>query len=252
LEVLDVSVAFGGIRALSEVSLRAVAGEVCGIIGPNGAGKTTLFDVISGHRRPASGDLRLHGQSIVSKPAVWRARHGVRRTFQRQQLFGSLTVLDNLVVAQDWRGGGGGVLADLVALPPRRKREAERRERAGAIIETCGLQEFAHRPAGQLPIGTGRLVELARAIVDDVSVLLLDEPTSGLSAIETSRFGEVLAEATRTHQCAVLLVEHDMAFVMAASDRLAVLNLGQLIAEGTPAEVRANQTVRDAYLGGAA
>ncbi|HEY4332227.1 MAG TPA: ABC transporter ATP-binding protein [Ilumatobacteraceae bacterium] len=252
LEARGISVAFGGVRALSDVSLHAAAGEICGIIGPNGAGKTTLFDVISGHRRPASGDLHLEGESIVDRAPVWRSRHGIRRTFQRQQLFDRLTVLDNLVVAQDWRGGGGGIVADLVASPTRRRREAKRRARAEEVIEMCGLQASAHRLAGQLPIGTGRLVELGRAMVDGVSVLLLDEPTSGLSAVETVRFSEVLREATRTQQCAVLLVEHDMAFIMSMSDRVVVLNLGLHLAEGTPAEVRANPAVRQAYLGGAA
>ncbi|WP_436771794.1 ABC transporter ATP-binding protein, partial [Yinghuangia sp. YIM S09857] len=249
LRAEDVGVAFGGVNALVGVTLEVRAGEVCGLIGPNGAGKTTLFDVLSGIRRPDTGVVRFDGHDVSGRGPVWRARHGMRRTFQRQQLFGRLTVLDNLVVAEEWRGGGGGIAADLLALPARRRRERERRARAEQILELCGLTELRDTYAGTLPVGQARMVELARAVVDTPKVLLLDEPASGMSSAESGWLGEVVRRLVDHEHCAVFLVEHDVAFVMALASRVVVLNLGEVLAEGTPAEVRANQAVRDAYLG---
>ncbi|MGW0660164.1 ABC transporter ATP-binding protein [Streptodolium elevatio] len=250
LRAENVGVAFGGVNALSGVTLEVRAGEVCGLIGPNGAGKTTLFDVLSGIRRPDSGVVRFAGVDVSARGPVWRARHGMRRTFQRQQLFGRLTVLDNLVVAEEWRGGGGGIAADLLALPSRRRRERERRVRAEEILDLCGLTDLRDKYAGTLPVGQARMVELARAVVDTPKVLLLDEPASGMSSAESVWLGEVVRRLVDHEQCAVLLVEHDVAFVMGLASRVVVLNLGEVLAEGTPAEVRADQAVRDAYLGG--
>ncbi|WP_372498524.1 ABC transporter ATP-binding protein [Yinghuangia soli] len=249
LRAENVGVSFGGIKALTDVTLEVRAGEVCGLIGPNGAGKTTLFDVLSGIRRPDRGVVRLGGADVSARGPVWRARHGMRRTFQRQQLFGRLTVLDNLVVAEEWRGGGGGIGADLLGLPSRRRRERERRARAEEILDLCGLAELRDTYAGTLPVGQARLVELARAVVDTPKVLLLDEPASGMSSAESRWLGEVVRRLVDHEHCAVLLVEHDVAFVMGLASRVVVLNLGEVLAEGTPAEVRADQAVRDAYLG---
>lgn len=250
LRAEHVGVTFGGIKALADVTMEVRAGEVCGLIGPNGAGKTTLFDVMSGIRRPDAGVVRFDGVDVSARGPVWRARHGMRRTFQRQQLFGRLTVLDNLVVAEEWRGGGGGIAADLLALPGRRRRERERRARAEEILELCGLTELRDTYAGTLPVGQARMVELARAVVDTPKVLLLDEPASGMSSAESVWLGEVVRRLVDHEHCAVLLVEHDVAFVMGLASRVVVLNLGEVLAEGTPVEVRANQAVRDAYLGG--
>ncbi|HSA48787.1 MAG TPA: ABC transporter ATP-binding protein [Yinghuangia sp.] len=249
LRAEHVGVAFGGIRALHDVTLEVRTGEVCGLIGPNGAGKTTLFDVMSGIRRPDSGVVLLDGADVSRRGPVWRARHGVRRTFQRQQLFGRLTVLDNLAVAAEWRGGGGGVAADLLALPGRRRRAREHRARAEEILDLCGLADLRDTYAGTLPVGQARMVELARAVVDTPKVLLLDEPASGMSATERTWLGEVVRRLADHERCAVLLVEHDVAFVMGLASRVVVLNLGEVLAEGAPAEVRADQAVRDAYLG---
>ncbi|GAA4952253.1 hypothetical protein GCM10023205_11770 [Yinghuangia aomiensis] len=250
LRAAHVGVRFGGITALDDVSVEVRPGEVCGLIGPNGAGKTTLFDVLSGIRRPDSGVVELGGADVSARGPVWRARHGMRRTFQRQQLFGRLTVLDNLIVAEEWRGGGGGIAADLLALPSRRRRERERRARAEEVLGLCGLAELRDVHAGTLPVGQARMVELARAVVDTPRVLLLDEPASGMSQTESGWLGEVVRRLVEHEHCAVLLVEHDVAFVMGLASRVVVLNLGTVLAEGTPAEVRANQAVRDAYLGG--
>ncbi|MFJ9339818.1 ABC transporter ATP-binding protein [Streptomyces sp. NPDC101733] len=244
-----VGVRFGGVTALTGVGLGIRAGEVCGLIGPNGAGKTTLFDVLSGIRRPDEGRLFLDGADITRRSPVWRARHGMRRTFQRQQLFGQLTVADNVLVAQEWRGGGGGLAADLLAAPGRRARERTRRERAARVLADCGVGALGASYAGGLPVGRARMVELARAVADPPRVLLLDEPASGMSAPEREQLARVVRRLAHEEGCAVLLVEHNVAFVMDLCARVVVLDLGTVLAEGTPAEVRADPLVREAYLG---
>lgn len=245
LGVEGVSVAFGGVRALEGVSFEVPRGQVCGVIGPNGAGKTTLFDVVSGLRRPSAGRVRVAGADVTRWSALRRARGGVRRTFQRTQVFGGLSVRDNVLAALDWHGGGGGMVADLAGWPGRRRLERERRERVAEVLELCGLGGSGDAYADSLPVGQRRLVELARALVDRPRVLLLDEPTSGLDAEQTARLGEILRGLSTT----ILLVEHDMGFVMGVCDRLVVLDLGRVIAAGAPAEVRADPSVRAAYLG---
>ncbi|HET6856813.1 MAG TPA: ABC transporter ATP-binding protein [Streptomyces sp.] len=249
LEASGIGVRFGGVRALEEVRVAVAPGEVCGLIGPNGAGKTTLFDVLSGIRRPDRGRVVLDGADITRRSPVWRARHGMRRTFQRQQLFGQLTVADNLVVAQEWRGGGGGLAADLLAVPTRRSREAARRERAAEVLRACGLGALAQSYAGALPVGRARMVELARALADPPRVLLLDEPASGMSAEEREELASVIRDLAHQEGCAVLLVEHNVAFVMELCARVVVLDLGAVLAEGSAAAVRRDPAVRDAYLG---
>ncbi|NEB81566.1 ABC transporter ATP-binding protein [Streptomyces sp. SID14478] len=231
LRAEGIGVRFGGIRALDGVDLRLAAGEVCGLIGPNGAGKTTLFDVVSGIRRPDAGRVLLDGVEVTRRSPVWRARHGMRRTFQRQQLFGQLTVADNLLVAQEWRRGGADA------------------DRSGALLEACGLQAFSDAYAGTLPVGRARMVELARAAADRPRVLLLDEPASGMTAEERALLAATVRRLAEEDGCAVLLVEHNVAFVMELCARVVVLDLGSVLAEGTPAQVRADVRVREAYLG---
>jgi branched-chain amino acid transport system ATP-binding protein len=223
-----VGVSFSGVIALRDVSLEVQRGEVLGLIGPNGAGKTTLFDVISGLRPPGSGSIFFDGNDITRHSAVARSRAGIRRTFQRQQVFGRLTVEENLLTATEWHGGGGGILADLVAFPPRKRIERRRRE---AVI------------------GTARMVELGRALAESPSLLLLDEPTSGLGGAEVEHLSEVIRRLRAELTCAILLVEHDITFVMSHCDRIVVLQLGEVLAEGTPSEIQANPEVRNAYLG---
>jgi branched-chain amino acid transport system ATP-binding protein len=170
----------------------------------------------------------------------------MRRTFQRQQVFGWLPVEDNVLVALEWRGGGGGLAADLLALPSRRSRERERRDRVDEVLERCGLEALRLEPAANLPIGQARMVELARAVVDRPKVLLLDEPTSGLEESEVENLARRLCEE---EECAVVLVEHDVGFVMRECHRVVVLNLGSIIANDVPEVVRADPAVREAYLG---
>jgi branched-chain amino acid transport system ATP-binding protein len=249
VHVDDVTVRFGGVVAVNAASLSVPPGEIRGLIGPNGAGKTTLFDTITGMRLPTSGHVIYDGNDITTRSAVWRSRHGMRRTFQRQQPFGWLSVEDNVLAALDYHGGGGGIIADVLAAPSRRRRERERRAMAQAAVERCGLSSLSGEAAGRLSIGKVRLLELARAIVDGPKVLLLDEPTSGLEEAEADKFGEIVSAVRHETGCAVLLVEHDVPFVMGLCDRITVLNLGEVIAEGTPAEVSSNDLVRAAYLG---
>ena len=248
LALREVTKRYGGVHALRDVSLSVAAGEVCGLIGPNGAGKTTLFDIASGVQAPTAGTVELDGRAITREAPERRARRGLRRTFQRVQLYGHLTVEDNVLTALEWRGGGGGLLADLVDAPSRRSRERERRERVAGVLEECGLTALRAAPAGALPVGQARLVELARAIVDEPRVLLLDEPTSGLSPGEAERFAAQVARL-RDRGVAIVLVEHDMGFVMGQCDRIVVLDVGRVLAEGTPAEIQGDPAVRAAYLG---
>ncbi|MET7754676.1 ABC transporter ATP-binding protein [Streptomyces sp. NPDC005389] len=236
LRASGIDVRFGGVHALRDVTVDVGPGEICGLIGPNGAGKTTLFDVVSGMRRPDAGTVAYDGTDITRRSPVWRARHGIRRTFQRQQLFGQLSVADNLVVAQDWRGG---------VRPAARRR----RERATAVLHECGLDALADAYAGGLPVGQARMVELARALADPPRVLLLDEPASGTTAEERRGLADVIRRTADEENCAVLLVEHDVAFVMELCSRVVVLDLGRVLAEGPAAEVHADPAVREAYLG---
>jgi branched-chain amino acid transport system ATP-binding protein len=249
LEAETLTMAFGGVRALSEVSVSFAAGEICGLIGPNGAGKTTLFDCLTGVRRPTSGSIRYCGEEVTGRSATWFARQGMRRTFQRQQIFGWLPVEDNVLVALEWRGGGGGLAADLLSLPTRRSRERERRARVDEVLERCGLEALRLEPAANLPIGQARMVELARAVVDRPKVLLLDEPTSGLEEAEAENLAVVVRRLCEEEGCAVVLVEHDVGFVMRECHRVVVLNLGSIIANDVPDVVRADPAVREAYLG---
>jgi branched-chain amino acid transport system ATP-binding protein len=239
---------FGGVAAVSDVSLRLAEGEVLGLIGPNGAGKTTLFDAIAGVRRPTAGRILLEGREITRSSAVARARMGIRRTFQRQQLFGWLSVEDNVLTAMEWRGGGGGMAADVLGLPSRRRRAAARRERAAAVLAQTGLVDVRQRPAGDLSIGQARMLEFARAIVDPPRVLLLDEPTSGLSSEEVHAMMSALTIVRSETACAVLLVEHDVPYVMKHCDRIIVMNLGRVFADGSPEEIAAHPDVRAVYL----
>ena len=242
---------FGGIAALSGVSLDAKAGEVLGIIGPNGAGKTTLFDVdLRRSRAPNDGRVVLDGNDITSKSAVQRARRGLRRTFQRVQTFGWLSVEDNVLTALEWHGGGGGFLADLVMFPTRRvarTRPATARRRGDRAVRP------RPRSARSSPVrcrSASRAWSSSRARSSTSRrLLLLDEPASGLDETEAERLGDQIDAVRDETGCAVLLVEHNAGFVMQHSNRVVVLDLGSVLAEGLPDEIQRNQAVRDAYLG---
>jgi branched-chain amino acid transport system ATP-binding protein len=236
LRVSEVTVKFGGNVAVDDVSLDAEAGRVTGLIGPNGAGKTTLFNVIGGLLKPERGRVELNGVDITNLPTHARARAGLARTFQRLELFGVLTAHGNVRVAAD--------------LARRRGHHADRSpdEVAAALLDRVGLAAVADVRADKLPTGQARLVELARALATEPSVLLLDEPASGLDETETTSFGALLRELA-TEGMTVLLVEHDVPLVMAVCDRVHVLDVGSVLASGTAAEVRADPRVHDAYLG---
>jgi branched-chain amino acid transport system ATP-binding protein len=249
LEARGVSVRFGGVTALRSVSLTFPRGSIHGLIGPNGAGKTTLFDTLSGITPASDGRVFLDGRDITGRSPTWRSRHGIRRTFQRQQTFGWLSVEDNLLCALEWHGGGGGLVADLVAAPSRRRIEQRRRGRVEEVLALCGLTRLRSVLAGNLPIGGARIVEIARAIVDDPRMLLLDEPTSGLEEPEVERVGELIRQVRDAEGCGIVLVEHDIGFVMRECETITVLNLGEVLAQGRPAEIGSDADVMAAYLG---
>jgi branched-chain amino acid transport system ATP-binding protein len=249
LSLQDVTVRFGGITALDSVAFNVARGTICGLIGPNGAGKTTLFDVISGTCAPSTGNVVIDGIDVSTMGVPQRSRLGLRRTFQRVQTFGWLSVEDNVLTALEWHGGGGGFLADLVAFPTRRRRERERRTLVEITLERCGLTEVRSELAGSLPIGIARMVELARATVEPPKLLMLDEPASGLDEAEAARLGDHIQAVRAESGCAVLLVEHNAGFVMQHSTRVVVLDFGSVLAEGTPLEIQTNPAVQAAYLG---
>jgi ABC-type branched-subunit amino acid transport system ATPase component len=249
LSLDGICVRFGGTQALNNVTFSVESGEVVALIGPNGAGKTTLFDAVSGIRWPDQGRIALNGRNITRMPPVERSRHGLKRTFQRVQTFGWLSVEDNVLTALESAGGLGGMLADLVAFPARSRTEKQRRARVREVLELCGLDAVRREPAGSLPIGLARMVEFARALIPGPKVLLLDEPSSGLDHGESSRLIGVIRQVKAGGDCAVLLVEHDMGFVMSQSDKVVVLNLGEILTVGSPAQVQEHSEVRAAYLG---
>jgi branched-chain amino acid transport system ATP-binding protein len=231
LEVSGVTVAFGRNRALDSVGLNAERGRITGLIGPNGAGKSTLVDVVSGLRRPSSGHVYLDGRKITRMGPTRRSRHGLARTFQRLELFGRLSVRENLLVAAE--------------LGPDRRRAASV---VTEILDRLELTAVADRSADALSTGVGRLVEVGRAMAVRPKLLLLDEPAAGQDAEETDRFA-VLLRSLADDGTAVILVEHDMGLVMGVCDRVYVLDLGQVIAVGTPTQIQRDEVVLAAYLG---
>ncbi len=235
LEARDVSVRFGGHMAVMEVDVDVEAGRITGLIGPNGAGKTTLFNVMTGLQAPVSGKVLLNGIDVTGFAPHERAQRGMARTFQRIELFGSLTARENLQVAAEIKRNFGGTQQPVS-------------ERIDQAVELVGLRPFIDTRADVLTTGQARLVELARALVTRPKVVLLDEPASGLDADETESFASLLQQLVREGM-AILLVEHDIQLVMKVCHRIFVLDLGRVIASGTGEEVRHDQAVIDAYLG---
>jgi ABC-type branched-subunit amino acid transport system ATPase component len=246
LEVRDLGVHYGGIAAVEHASLAVPAATITGLIGPNGAGKTTTFNACSGLVRPDHGDVLLDGHAVTRRSPSARARSGLGRTFQRMELFDSLSVREN--VAMGWEGSRAGP-NPLGHLRARRAEQREAVRRSWEAMELCDIAVLADTPAGSLSTGHRRLVELARCLAGDYHVLLLDEPSSGLDAGETARFGQILTRVVRGRGIGILLVEHDMELVMDVCQRIYVLDFGRMIFEGTPAEVRGSPLVRAAYLG---
>ncbi len=246
LEVRDITVVFNGNVAVDGFSLAAATGRITGLIGPNGAGKTTTFNACSGLRRPDSGEILLDGHRVTHAGPASRARHGLGRTFQRMEIFDSLSVRDN--VAMGWEGSRAAAnpLTHIVAWPAEK---LAMRAATESAIALCDLADVADQPAGSLSTGQRRLVELARCLAGPFRLLLLDEPSSGLDKMETERFAAILRRVVDERGVGVLLVEHDMALVMDVCEHIYVLDFGKPLFDGAPAEVLAAPIVRAAYLG---
>jgi ABC-type branched-subunit amino acid transport system ATPase component len=254
LDVRNVTVRFGGIVAVNDATVYARGGEITGLIGPNGAGKTTFFNACSGRNRPETGSIVLGGERLDGHGAANRAHRGLGRTFQRMELFDSLTVAENVRTGpaayfsshRKLFGIANPLLGQLYST---RKESREINRRAEDAIKHCGIEALVDRTTGGLSTGQRRLVELARAIATPFKFLLLDEPSSGLDVAETKEFGKVLTDHVAETGYGILIVEHDMALVADICTRIYVLDFGKIIYEGTTAEALSSDTVKAAYLG---
>lgn len=247
LQVERLSIAFGGVRAIDDVTLSVPRACVFSIIGPNGAGKTTLFNLISGVYRPAAGQVLLDGVDVSGLAPDRLARRGLSRTFQNLQIFFRLSALENVMVGRN-RHETTNLIQDLLHLPAVRRQNRATREAALAALARVGLEADADKPAGSLPYGAMKRLEIARALASEPQVLLLDEPAAGCNPVETEELDEIIRAIVR-EGVTVVLVEHDMRLVMNISDRIHVLANGRTLTEGSAAEVRSNPAVVEAYLG---
>jgi branched-chain amino acid transport system ATP-binding protein len=247
LEAEGLTRRFGGVVAVDDVAIRVAEGELAGIIGPNGAGKSTLFHLITGHLRPNAGRIRFAGQDVTELSPDQRARLGVGIAFQAVRLFRGMSVLENVMVgAHAWTHHG--FIQAFLRLPRHRSEEKAIRAEAEQVLQRTGLSAVASRPAESLPIGQQHVVQVARALCGRPRLLLLDEPAAGLRAGEREKLSDLLNEL-RDEGLSMLLVEHDVAFVTRIASRVTVIDRGKVIADGSPAEVRADAGVIAAYLG---
>ena len=243
-----VGIRFGGLRALSGFSLELADGELVGLIGPNGAGKTTVFNLITGVYRPDEGQIRFQGRSLIGLRPSQIAALGIARTFQNIRLFKGLSVLDNVRIAYYARQRAG--LAEAVlGFARARREEDEATEVALERLRQFGLSRWASEPAGSLPYGDQRRLEMARALASHPRLLLLDEPAAGMNPLEADRLRELIGEVHRRFGVAIILIEHQMRVVMKLCPRIVVLDFGETIAQGPPDEVRRHPRVLEAYLG---
>ena len=247
LVVTDLTQKFGGLTALNNVNMEVNFGEIVGVIGPNGAGKTTLFNVITGVYQPTSGTVVLNGKKINGLKRYEITRLGFARTFQNIRLFKQMTVLDNVMLGMCCRSRCS-VFDNLLSTPKKRREGKEQEKKALDILETMNLLDYKYDSPGNLPYGEQRRLEIARAMATDATILLLDEPAAGMNDQETAELLKTVS-SLRDSGYTIILIEHDMKFVMNICDRLYVLNHGELIANGTPDEVKTNPEVIDAYLG---
>ncbi len=247
LELNKVSRSFGGLHALTNVNMTAPQGKVVGLIGPNGAGKTTLINNISGLDHPTSGEIRFAGADISRQPPHKITRLGIARTYQNIRLFGDMTALENLLIAQHGRGHTS-ILSSLVLSPAFRAENRHMRDHAMKLLTEFNLAQHADTRAGALPYGDQRRLEMARAMATAPKLLLLDEPTAGMNPIETRELGDQILRL-RADGLTVLVIEHDMSLIQQVCDEIYVLNFGQIIAHGTHEEIKNNRQVVEAYLG---
>jgi branched-chain amino acid transport system ATP-binding protein len=249
LEVREVSVSYGGVKAVDEVSFTAKRGEILGFIGPNGAGKTTVFDAICGFVTTQSGRVNLDGNEVTDRTPTERARLGLGRSFQDARLFSSLTVFETLACAFERHIRGEDPVSTMLWMPWVRKRERGIAARVEEIIDLMGLTAFHDKFISELSTGSRRVVDLACVMAHEPTVLLLDEPSSGMAQRETEAMGPLLLRVKEATGCTMLLIEHDMPLVTSVSDELIALETGRVIVRGTPKEVTNHARVVEAYLG---
>lgn len=248
LELCGLKKNFGGVEAVSGLSLGIEKGTISSLIGPNGAGKTTIFNLVTGFARPSAGDIFFSGKRINALKPHAIGGIGISRTFQNVQIFPNMSVLENIMVGRHLRSRAG-IWFSCIFPPALRKEEKQIHEDAEKQLHFLGLEKYADTPAGSLPLGSQRMLEIARALAIEPGLLLLDEPASGLNSRETIAMGDLI-QKIKAMNVTVWLVEHDMDLVMDISDHVAVINFGGLIAQGRPADIQRNEAVIAAYLGG--